>query len=439
MGGPPLGVSCLPTLRATSSTPSCKQDPSRDPAATLRRITMGLANELGVARPTKPTVTFLYSRHPRARAVVSVHCPFARHRVRYRISGSTLLRVFERLRCPCAFPLPHPPPSALPKCATFAILHPFGPPLCGRHPVPRYDWLTGVMGTIRAAGLSAMRRERCWFGVPGGDSMTGMLLVLTVMALFGAFAAAAAAQGAPEPVKYVCNFAGPSDVAAFKVTGGKATWSSGTEDDVPVEGTALEPTKIAGGAMYISMEPLKSMALEYSASNGLPADWTGYEDFVMYFENGSEFLINLHLTVRDKSGREYLADNLWIMRSRNPIIVPLSEMRTASGEALDFARIDYVKIDILSKEKFGRDLWTYKWLLVKGGAPVVRPDARTMMINFAPLGAPPVPGARLITERTAYAPWRGIGWTAGAERLMGTNFKRPRVPHRVLGLRRGRG
>ena len=255
--------------------------------------------------------------------------------------------------------------------------------------------------------------------------MTGMLLVLTVMALFGAFAAAAAAQGAPEPVKYVCNFAGPSDVAAFKVTGGKATWSSGTEDDVPVEGTALEPTKIAGGAMYISMEPLKSMALEYSASNGLPADWTGYEDFVMYFENGSEFLINLHLTVRDKSGREYLADNLWIMRSRNPIIVPLSEMRTASGEALDFARIDYVKIDILSKEKFGRDLWTYKWLLVKGGAPVVRPDARTMMINFAPLGAPPVPGARLITERTAYAPWRGIGWTAGTERLMGTNFKRP--------------
>jgi hypothetical protein len=48
-----------------------------------------------------------------------------------------------------------------------------------------------------------------------------------------------------------------------------------------------------------------------------------------------------------------------------------------------------------------------------------------MLIDFGPLGAPVMPGARLVTEKSAYAPWRRCGWTSGADGLTASYFKRP--------------
>ena len=262
--------------------------------------------------------------------------------------------------------------------------------------------------------------------------MAGMLLVLTVVALAGALAATAAAQGS-EPVKYVCNFGGPSEVAAFKVTGGKATWSSGTEDDVPVEGTAFEPTNIAAGAMYIAMEPYKPMTLEYSASNGLPSDWSGYDRFVMYFENGSEFMINLWLTVTDASGRHrHPADNLWIVRSQNSVDFPLAELRTEGRRSLSTSTAsESIRLEILLRREVRAATSGFSSFASRS-APrrSCRVDARTMLINFAPLGASFTPGAQAGPREDGVREMARLRLDRRHDGLTSINFSAPRTSPR---------
>lgn len=235
----------------------------------------------------------------------------------------------------------------------------------------------------------------------------------------------AAEGGAGGRLKFISNFTDAEEVAGFKVSGARAQWAESTEDGALVEGVAFELEAVAGGAMHVVLLPGEpSATIEYAADAGMPADWSGFDTFVMNFENGSEFMINMHLWLADGAGREYFADNLWICRSRNRIDVPLREIRTAAGEPLDFSDMARMKLEIMSAEKFEHDLWLFKFRLEGGSSAVVAATERRKLLNFAPLGSRFVPGAELVTEKTAYQPWRGYGWEAGIQALTSTATKK---------------
>jgi len=257
--------------------------------------------------------------------------------------------------------------------------------------------------------------------------MAGLMLVVAAMGgLVAICAMAAPAKGQALPVKFISNFTGPKEVEGFVVTGADARWSSSTEDGAPVEGTALEKEGEKAGSLYLQLIPGKTYTtVEYAAERGMPADWQGYDRLVMHFENGSEFLINLWLTVTDASGAKYFADNLWINRAKTRVEVPLAELRTAAGEPLDLANVKTFKLDIRSAEKFYRDLWLFRFQLEGAEKPVVKASAKSMLFNFSLLGAAPLPGSKLVHEKTAYADWRGYGWMPGTPELTATYFKKP--------------
>jgi hypothetical protein len=255
----------------------------------------------------------------------------------------------------------------------------------------------------------------------GGREVT--LLILTTIAFLG-LCAAALAVGDEGRFRGVCYFLDPQDVAGIRVTGARAKWSATTEDDAITKGVAFELDAVRGGALHLAMPGGGGYTtVEYDAEGGMPTDWAGYDQFVMNFENASEFMINMHLTVKDGSGAECFIDNLWICRSRSAVSVPLEWLRTADGEALDYSDIRSVKIEIRSAEKFDRDMWLYQFYLVKDLPAVVPATEDTMLLDFGPLGGRIIPGARLVHEAAAYGKWRGCGWTAGASALMSTNAK----------------
>jgi len=248
------------------------------------------------------------------------------------------------------------------------------------------------------------------------------LATALVAGLLGAaFAAEGAASG---DIRFVCNFRDEAEVAAWGVEGARAQWTATTEDGAKIEGVALEMEAVKGGAMHLVLLPGDQFTtLSYTAEDGMPADWSGFETLVMNFENGSEFMINMHLTLADGAGAVYTGENIWICRSRNRLEVPLSEVRTAGGEALDLSDIRRMEIEIRSAEKFERDLWLYQFHLARGAKPVIERTDDTVLIDFAPLGGKIVPGAALLHEKSAYTGWRGYGWTAGAEALEATGAR----------------
>ncbi len=239
----------------------------------------------------------------------------------------------------------------------------------------------------------------------------------------GAFAAPAKASVRG---KYICNFETPEKVAAFKVQGATAEWAKDTEDGARIEGTAFEVEAVQSGAMHLVLTPGKTYTtLSYAAANGMPADWSGFDSFSLNFENGSEFMINLHLTVADESGAKFFADNLWIFRSRNRIEIPLGEFRTASGKMIDLAHVSSMTLEIRSAEKFPRDLWLYQMYLAAEQKPVVAGTDKLVFLDFGPLGTPVMAGAKLIHEKSVYAAWRGAGWTSAPADMTATFYKRP--------------
>ncbi|MHC4713791.1 MAG: hypothetical protein ACYTAN_11065 [Planctomycetota bacterium] len=252
-----------------------------------------------------------------------------------------------------------------------------------------------------------------------------MLIVLSTFLLVALAAVLCAADEGGAPVAFVSNFRDEAEVSAFKVTGARAEWTATTEDGARIEGVALEVEAVKGGAMHLVLTPGETFTtLEYTAAAGMPSDWSGYDTFAMNFENGSEFMINMHLTIEDGDGANYFADNLWICRSRNRLEIPTAEFRTAEGEPIDLVNVTRLFIEIRSGEKFERDLWLYQFHLARGGRPVVEPSEGTVFVDFAPLGAAVMPGAQLVTEKTPYAAWRRCGWTSGADGLMSTAAKK---------------
>ena len=255
--------------------------------------------------------------------------------------------------------------------------------------------------------------------------MTTMWIVAIAALLFMASAnLAAGAQAAGGT--FVCNFETADVAAKFKVSGARAEWTKNTEDGAVIEGVAFAKEVVESGALHLVLLPGKTYTtVEYSAADGMPSDWSGYGLFSMNFENGSEFMINLHLTLADESGAEFYADNLWIFRAKNRIDVPVDEIRTADGTALDMKRMRSMRLEIRSAEKFERDLWLFQFYLHPAGKAVVAPSKKRMLIDFGPLGAPVMAGAKLVTEKAAYARWRGCGWTSDTKGFQATYFKRP--------------
>jgi len=256
------------------------------------------------------------------------------------------------------------------------------------------------------------------------------ITLLAVFAFVGVFAAlshfAAPADAGEIRGKFVSNFENAGVAARFKVSGARAEWTKNTEDGALIEGTAFEREVVESGALHLVLLPGPTFTtVEYSAADGMPSDWKGFDVFSMNFENGSEFMINLHFTVTDEGGAAFFADNLWIFRSKNHIEIPLSEFRASDGKAVDLGRVRSMKLEIRSAQKFERDLWLYQVCLESTAKPVIKATKRLMLIDFGPLGSPVMPGALLVTEKAAYAAWRGCGWTSDTQALTASYFKRP--------------
>lgn len=225
---------------------------------------------------------------------------------------------------------------------------------------------------------------------------------------------------------YISNFSNAEEVSRFRVTGARAKWVKNTEEGAVIEGVAYQKEVSASGAMHLRLTPGRTYTtVEYSAADGMPSDWTGHETLQLNFENASEFKINLHLKVEDARGRSYLADNLWVFRGRNFANIPLAEVRAADATALDLGNVARMSLEIRSAEKFPRDVWVFEWKLLEAAAPVVSETPRLKMLDFGPLGSPVFPGATLVHDRSAYAAWRGCGWTTPTGVLTSEYGKKP--------------
>ncbi|MCD6406071.1 MAG: hypothetical protein J7M19_09615 [Planctomycetes bacterium] len=226
-------------------------------------------------------------------------------------------------------------------------------------------------------------------------------------------------------VRFISNFRDEADVCAFKVSGARAEWAATTEDGALIEGVAMQAEAVKGGSLHLVLLPGDSFTtLEYTGEAGMPSDWSGFDTFVMNFDCGFGFMVNVCLALTDGRGREYSADNLSILRSRNRVEVPLSEAVAAGGEALDLSDVRRLALEIRSAEKFERDIWLFQFHLARAAAPVVKAAEDVMLFDFGPLGSRVMPGARLVTEKTAYEKWRGYGWTEGAEAVTTANFRK---------------
>jgi len=240
----------------------------------------------------------------------------------------------------------------------------------------------------------------------------------SVAAVFGLFALACAVcfaahtgQAGERSVKYVTNFT-EADVEVISVSGARAEWVESTEEGAVVEGVAEKAEAVRAGAMHLVLQPgAPSSVVEYSAADGMPADWSGFDILALHVENASEFKINLHLEIEDAGGGVYRTEELWLVRSRNRLAIPVSRLRTEAGAPLDLSNVRRMRLEIVSPEDFERDVWLFQFRLEEEPPPVVSETERVRFIDFGPLGSPVLPGASLVTEETRYAPWRGCGWT----------------------------
>ncbi len=113
-----------------------------------------------------------------------------------------------------------------------------------------------------------------------------------------------------------------------------------------------------------------------------------------------------------------------MFRARNRFEIPLADIRTDDGTPLDLSRVRSMQFEFHSAEKFERDLWLYNLYIAAAEQPT---RARSeLLLDFGPQGAPLLDGSRPIDEHTAYAKWRGYGWTTNMEKATSAEFNQPK-------------
>ena len=224
---------------------------------------------------------------------------------------------------------------------------------------------------------------------------------------------------------YAYRIDGPASVSAMRVTGASAEWSATIEDGGAIEAVAEKLPAVKNGAVHLVLSPGNaSQTVELNAESGLVSDWSGHSKLVFHLCNASEFMIPFTLTIRDAAGATFTANHLWMFRARNRFEIPLAEIRTDDGMPLDLSRVRSMQFEIHSAEKFERDLWLYNLYLAAAVSPS---RARSeLLLDFGPQGAPLLEGSRPIDEHTAYAKWRGYGWTTNMEKATSAQFNQPK-------------
>jgi hypothetical protein len=259
------------------------------------------------------------------------------------------------------------------------------------------------------------------FSFPGGIHMRSVAKVMA----FALAALVLQALASSQAADYVYRIDGPASVSALRVTGASAEWSATIEDDGAIEAVPEKLPAVKNGAVHLVLAPGNaSQTLELNAKSGLTSDWSGHSKLIFYICNASEFMIPFTLTIRDAAGATFTADHLWMFRARNRFEIPLADIRTDDGTALDLSRVRSLDFDFHSAEKFERDLWIYNLYISAAGSPSrVRSE---LLLDFGPQGAPLLEGSRPIDEHTAYAKWRGYGWTTNMEKASSAQFNQPK-------------
>ncbi|MGB0075681.1 MAG: hypothetical protein WBP71_22215 [Terracidiphilus sp.] len=185
------------------------------------------------------------------------------------------------------------------------------------------------------------------------------------------------------------------------------------------------------GAAHLVLAPGPGWStVELSAASGLASDWSGGDKFVFQVCNASEFMIPFSLTIRDTAGATFTGSRLWMVRDRNRFEIPLADIRTDDGRPLNLIQISSLRLEIWSAENFERDLWLYDIYIARAATPA-RPHSE-ILLNFGPQGTDLLSGSRPIDERTAYAKWRGYGWTTEMSGASSVQFNEP-MPDPMLG------
>jgi hypothetical protein len=259
------------------------------------------------------------------------------------------------------------------------------------------------------------------FYFAGGFRMVSFARALMIGLVSLALPAFASSQAAD----FVYRIDGPASVSVLHVTGASAEWSRTTEDGAAIEAVPEKLPPIQNGAVHLVLAPGNaSSTVELNAESGLASDWSGHGKLVFHLCNASEFMIPFTLTIRDAAGATFTANRLWMFRARNRFEIPLADIRTDDGTPLDLSRVRSLQLEIRSAEKFERDLWLYNLYIAGSGSPS-RPRSE-LLLNFSPQGAPLLDGSRPIDERTAYAKWRGYGWTTAMDKANSAQFNQPK-------------
>ena len=224
---------------------------------------------------------------------------------------------------------------------------------------------------------------------------------------------------------YVYKFDGPASVSALRVTGASSEWSATIGDGGAIEAVQEKLPAVRNGAVHLVLaHGNASETVELNAESGLASDWSGHGKLVFYLRNASEFMIPFTLTIRDAAGATFTANHLWIFRANNRFEIPLTDIRTDDGTKLDLSRVRSMQFEFHSAEKFERDLWLYNLYIAAAASPS---RARSeLLLDFGPQGAPLLEGSRPIDEHTAYAQWRGYGWTTNMEKATSAQFNQPK-------------
>ena len=233
------------------------------------------------------------------------------------------------------------------------------------------------------------------------------------------------ALAAPPAADFVYRIDGAASVSALRVAGASAQWSPTLDDGMAIEAVAEKLPAIKNGAVHLVLEPgSASSTVEFAAESGLASNWSGRGKLVFQVDNASEFMIPFTLTIRDAAGAAFSADHLWLFRARNRFEIPLADIRTDEGTPLDLSHMRSLRLEFRSAEKFERNLWLYDFY-VAGDASLTRPHGE-VLLNFSPQGAPLLDGSLPIDERTAYAKWRGYGWTTDMKDASSALFNQPK-------------
>ncbi len=224
---------------------------------------------------------------------------------------------------------------------------------------------------------------------------------------------------------FVYRLDGPASVASLRVSGASAEWSATTEDGAAIEAAPEKLSEVKNGAIHLVLTPGNAtQTVEMNTESGMASDWSGRSKLVFQLCNGSEFMIPFALTIRDATGAKFTADRLWMVRARNRYEIPLADIRTDDGTPLDLSKVRSLKFEIRSAEKFERDVWIYNLYIAGTGSPAKAHNE--LLLNFGPQGEPLLNGSRPVDERTAYAKWRGYGWTTNIDKASSAQFNQPR-------------